>query len=184
MEELRDRLIARDQSALAELYDTYSGLVYGLAYRVTGDRSAAEDVTQDVFISMWERPDSFQPQLGSMRAWLGVLAHRRAVDRVRRDTAARRREERDAQRQVPTAVDLEAEAAIRLTADRVRLALGDLPEEQRQVIDLAYLQGQTYREVAQSLGIPEGTAKSRIRVALRRLAGSLRSEMIDEGAAD
>src|SRR6185369_15752774 len=87
---VRDRLVARDPSALSDLYDQFGSYVFGLAARVIGDRHAAEDVTQEVFLSMWERPEAFEPARGRLRTFLGTLAHRRAVDVVRREEARRR----------------------------------------------------------------------------------------------
>jgi RNA polymerase sigma-70 factor (ECF subfamily) len=172
---VRDRLVSGDPSALGEVYDQFSSLVYGLALRVIGDPRAAEDVSQDVFVWIWERPEAFDPDRGSLRTWLGTIAHRRAVDHVRREEARRRRSERDAAlaRPVPDVGEL---AAALVTAERVRAALDVLPDEQRQAIDLAYFGGRTYREVAEVLGIPEGTAKSRLRLALRKVGSVLEAE--------
>ena len=169
---VRGRLLARDESALGEVYDQYSSFVYGIAFRVIGDARAAEDVVQDVFLKLWESPDGFDPARGSLRTWLGTLAHRRAVDHVRREEAKRRTALRDAARS-PVAPDVEEMAMALVTAERVRAALATLPEEQREAIQLAYFGGRTYREVAEQLGIPEGTAKSRLRLGLRRIAGAL-----------
>jgi RNA polymerase sigma factor (sigma-70 family) len=172
---VRTRLVDGDDTALAEIYDQYSSFVYGLALRVIGEPRAAEDVTQDVFVSIWERPGAFDPERGSLRTWLGTLAHRRAVDYVRREEARRRRTERDASRAV-SAPDVEELATALVTAERVRAALDTLPGDQRRAIELAYFGGKTYRQVAEVLGIPEGTAKSRLRLGLRRIAAALESE--------
>src|SRR6202142_425985 len=96
-----DRLGARDPSALSDLYDQFGSYVFDLAARVIGDRHAAEDVTQEVFLSIWERPEAFEPARGRLRTFLGTLAHRRAVDMVRREEARRRRAARDAATVVP-----------------------------------------------------------------------------------
>jgi len=173
--DVRDRVVSGDDSALREVYDQYASFVYGIAVRVIGDPRAAEDVSQDVFVGFWERPAAFDPRRGSLRTWLGTLTHRRAVDHVRREEARRRRAEREAGRAVPTP-DLEEMATALLTAERVRAALAVLPEEQRQAVHLAYFGGKTYRQVAETLGIPEGTAKSRLRLALRRIADTLEAE--------
>ena len=173
----RDRLIAGEEGALNEIYDQFSSFVYGLALRVIGDARAAEDVSQDVFVSVWERPDAFDPHRGSLRTWLGTLAHRRAVDHVRREEARRRRAIKDAARPVSTP-DVEEMALALVTAERVRSALDTLPDEQRRAIQLAYFGGKTYRQVAEVLGIPEGTAKSRLRLGLRRIAGVLETETV------
>jgi RNA polymerase sigma factor (sigma-70 family) len=173
--EVRDRVVAGDDTALREVYDQYSSFVYGLAVRVIGDTRAAEDVSQDVFVAFWERPAAFDPARGSLRTWLGTLTHRRAVDHVRREEARRRRAEREASRAV-TEPDVEEMATALLTAERVRAALELLPADQRRAIQLAYFGGKTYRQVAETLGIPEGTAKSRLRLALRRIADALEAE--------
>jgi RNA polymerase sigma-70 factor (ECF subfamily) len=172
---VRDRVVAGDDVALREVYDQYASFVYGVAVRVIGDARAAEDVSQDVFVSFWERPGAFDPARGSLRTWLGTLTHRRAVDHVRREEAGRRRAERDATRAV-AAPDVEEMATALLTAERVRAALDELPEGQRRAVQLAYFGGRTYRQVAETLGIPEGTAKSRMRLALRRIADALEAD--------
>ncbi len=173
----RDRLIAGEEGALNEIYDQFASFVYGLALRVIGDARAAEDVSQDVFVIVWERPDAFDPDRGSLRTWLGTLAHRRAVDHVRREEARKRRAIKDAARP-ETTPDVEEMAMALVTAERVRSALATLPDDQRRAIQLAYFGGKTYRQVAQVLGIPEGTAKSRLRLGLRRIAGVLETETV------
>jgi RNA polymerase sigma factor (sigma-70 family) len=173
----RDRLIAGEEGALNDIYDQFSSFVYGLALRVIGDARAAEDVSQDVFVTVWERPDAFDPDRGSLRTWLGTLAHRRAVDYVRREEARRRRAIKDAARPESTP-DVEEMAMALVTAERVRSALATLPDEQRRAIQLAYFGGKTYRQVAEVLGIPEGTAKSRLRLGLRRIANVLDTETV------
>jgi RNA polymerase sigma factor (sigma-70 family) len=172
---VRDRMVGGDDTALTDVYDQYSSFVYGLAARVIGDHRAAEDVTQDVFVSIWERPETFDPSRGSLRTWLGTLAHRRAVDYVRREEARRRRSQREAARSV-SAPDVDEMAMALVTAEKVREALEVLPPEQRDAIQLAYFGGKTYREVGLALEIPEGTAKSRLRLGLRRIADVLQSE--------
>jgi RNA polymerase sigma factor (sigma-70 family) len=174
--EIRRRLRAGDEDALGEVYDQYASFVYGLALRVIREQRGAEDVSQEVFVHVWERPEAFDPARGSLRTWLGTLAHRRAVDYVRREEARRRRTEREAACRVTTVPDVEELATALVTAERVRAALGVLPPEQREAIELAYFGGRTYREVADELGIPEGTAKSRLRLGLRRVAAVLEPE--------
>jgi RNA polymerase sigma-70 factor (ECF subfamily) len=175
---LRARLLARDEGALADLYDQFGSFVYGLAARVIGDRRAAEDVTQDVFLYIWERPDAFEPDRGRLRTFLGTLAHRRAVDHVRREEARRRRNERDAALSV-SVPDVDEMAMALVAAERVRDEVERLPAEQREAIELAYFGGRTYRQVAEELGIPEGTAKSRLRLGLRRIADALEANGIE-----
>jgi RNA polymerase sigma-70 factor (ECF subfamily) len=175
---VRSRLVDRDDSALADLYDQFGSFVYGLAARVIGDRRAAEDVTQDVFLYVWEHPAAFEPERGRLRTFLGTLAHRRAVDFVRREEARRRRSERDAAMQA-SVPDVDEMAMALVAAERVRAEVERLPVEQREAIELAYFGGRTYRQVAEELGIPEGTAKSRLRLGLRRIADALESNGIE-----
>jgi RNA polymerase sigma factor (sigma-70 family) len=171
-EALAVRLMDGDQHALADAYDQYSSFVFGLARRVIGDPRAAEDVTQEVFVALWERPEAFDAGRGSLRTWLATLSHRRAVDYVRREEARRRRNEREAA-QATSVPNVEESALALVTAERVRAAVDALPPDQRRAIELAYFGGETYREVAEVLGIPEGTAKSRLRLGLRRIADTL-----------
>jgi RNA polymerase sigma-70 factor (ECF subfamily) len=168
------RIAAGDDGALASLYDQFSSLVHGIAFRVTCDRGLAEEVVQDVFVSLWERPGAFDPDRGSVRTWLATIAHRRAVDRVRSSERARRREQASAAESPDVAtVDVAAEGEAVDTSARLWAAVDALPEDQRAAVRLAYAEGRTYREVARILAIPEGTAKSRLRLGLRKLAGVL-----------
>jgi len=163
--DLLERVAAGEESAMAELYGS-------LARKVTANHEAAEDVTQEVFLGVWEHPERFDHTRGSVRAWLAMLAHHRAVDWLRSETADRNRRARAAQLEVATAdmvVPLEEVALVRALGDRVRSAIDVLPAAQRAALRLAYFGGRTYRQVARELGISEGTAKSRLRLALRRL---------------
>ena len=175
---VQGRLVARDPSALSDLYDQFGSYVFGLAARVIGDRHAAEDVTQEVFLSLWERPEAFEPARGRLRTFLGTLAHRRAVDVVRREEARRRRAAREAATRTPIPDVGELAMAI-VAAEQVRAEVGRLPSEQRAAIELAYFGGRTYRQVAEELGIPEGTAKSRMRLGLGRIAQALEARGVD-----
>jgi RNA polymerase sigma factor (sigma-70 family) len=175
--ELRDRLVAGEESALAELYDRFAPLVYGLAVRVTGNRVGAQDVTQEVFIQVWEHPSRFDPKRGSLRSWLGVITHRRAVDWVRREVAHQRimasvADQADPDRTAPLPGPADTVVAADTRA-QVRLAVEALPKPQRDAVRLAYFEGYTYRQVAVMLGIPEGTAKSRVRLGLAALGRRL-----------
>jgi RNA polymerase sigma-70 factor (ECF subfamily) len=172
---LVERLVGGDEAALGELYDRYAGFVHGLALRTLADRQAAEDVTQEVFVALWEHPERIDPGRGTLRGFLGAMTHRRAVDVIRREEARRRREARAA---TDDDVPDMAEAVIRSDmGDKVRQALDRLPEAQRRALELAYFHGYTYRQVAEALDIPEGTAKSRMRLALARIARILRPEV-------
>ena len=175
---LMDRLRRGDDRALADIYDGYSGLVHGLALRVLRDRRAAEDVTQDVFVALWQDPDRFDPERGTLRTFLATITHRRAVDVIRRDEARNAREARstDEPEPVPDPGDTVAQT---LDSQRVRDAVAQLPVAQRRALELAYFRGRTYRQVAAELGIPEGTAKSRLRLGLQAISQMLRGEMTE-----
>ncbi len=170
------RLASGDETALGEVYDAHSGLVYRLALRVTQNRELAEDVTQEVFGFLWERPLAFDPGKGTLRTWLGLLAHRRSVECVRREE--RRRHPLASDEQVLPGVD--ETVTDELYREQMRTlvvaAVARLPEHLRQVIELAFYEGRTYRQVAIACGHPEGTVKSRIRAALARIAQDLAQE--------
>jgi len=176
--DVRTRLVARDPAALTDVYDQFGSYVFGLAARVIGDRRSAEDVTQDVFLSVWERPEVFDPERGRLRTFVGTLAHRRAIDYVRREEARRRRSARDAAGAL-TVPDVDEMAMAIVTAEQVRAEVERLPADQREAIELAYFGGRTYRQVAEELGIPEGTAKSRMRLGLRRVADALAAQGLE-----
>ena len=166
--------IARySEVALAEVYRRHGGAVYGLAKRVLHNPAEAEDVTQEVFLRLWNQPDRFDAARGSLRSFLLAQAHGRAVDAVRSSSSRRLREARDAVRTAEAGYDLQHEVWDLAVADQVTRAMGNLPEEERRAIELAYFDGHTYREVAQLLDQPEGTVKSRIRNGMRRMRAVL-----------
>jgi RNA polymerase sigma-70 factor, ECF subfamily len=166
--------IARcSEAALAEVYRRHGGAVYGLARRVLISTAEAEDVTQEIFLRLWNDPDRFDSSRGSLRSFLLTQAHGRAVDAVRSLTARRRREVQEAQRTAASSYDLEHEVWDLALEDQVSRALDELPGEERRAIELAYFKGYTYVEVAQSLGQPEGTIKSRIRNGMQRMRVAL-----------
>lgn len=167
------RLRAGDGAALGELYDQFGGLVFGLARRITRDTDLAQEVTQEVFCHLWQHPDRFDDDRGTIRGFLGTLAHRRAVDTVRSTEAYRRTATREAAQYPPTPPDIAERVEAYLQAEEVRSAVAGLPEEERVPILLAYFDGYSYRQLAELLGIPEGTAKSRIRRAMAHLNASL-----------
>lgn len=171
--DLLARLLEGDASALRTAYDRYSSLVFGLARKVTGDHAAACDVAQDVFVFLWEHPDRVDLSRGTIQAYLGVVTHRRALDAVRHSGRSRARDERIGREEPMTSTSHETMIvdAMRQESrvEQLRSALDELPPEQRSALELAYFHGLTYREVAVRLDIPEGTAKSRLRLALARL---------------
>ena len=173
------RIRAGDQRALGMVYDQHAGLVYGLARRVTRDEHLAQDVTQEVFAYLWELPDRVDLSRGSLRSYLAVVAHRRAVDEVRRSERRSRTEGAHAGSDLQDGPESDVVDAAAQEWGRQRLAavLTQLPDDQRAAVGLAYYEGQTYTQVARTLGIPEGTAKSRLRLALARLRVLLGDEV-------
>jgi RNA polymerase sigma-70 factor (ECF subfamily) len=157
------------EDALAEVYRRHGAVVYNVARRVTGDAGLAEDVTQEVFLRLWNHPERFDPARGTLRSYLLTQSHSRSVDVVRSESARARREEADVRGAVATGGDLEREVWEFTVADQVGQALASLPEDERLPITMAYYGGYTYREVATKLSEPEGTVKSRIRSGLRRM---------------
>jgi RNA polymerase sigma factor (sigma-70 family) len=153
--------------------------VYGLARRVTRDDHLAQDVTQEVFAYLWELPDRVDLSRGSLRSYLAVVAHRRAVDEVRRSERRTRTESSHAAPDLQDGPENDIVDALAQEWSRQRLAavLTQLPADQRAAVGLAYYEGQTYTQVARTLGIPEGTAKSRLRLALARLRVLLGDEL-------
>jgi len=176
--------IARyQQRALAEVYRRHAGAVFGLAKRLLSDQAKAEEVVQEVFLRLWNQPDRFDPERGSLRSYLLAQTHGRSVDILRSDSARRRREERDARDAAESGYDLDREVWDLALADHVRRALSALAPGERAAIELAYFGGRTYKEVAAELAEAEGTVKSRIRSGLRRLRDELASAGVNVGDA-
>jgi RNA polymerase sigma-70 factor (ECF subfamily) len=163
-----------DQAAFADLYDATSARVHGLVLRVVRDRAQAEEVTQEVFLEIWRTASRYDADRGSALSWLMTIAHRKAVDRVRSAEASSRRDLTYHQRNHTVDHDVTADAAhASLDARRVRTALTQLTEVQREALELAYFGGYTHVEVAALLDLPVGTAKTRIRDGLIRLRDTI-----------
>ena len=163
-----------DREAFASLYDATAARVHGLVLRVVRDRAQAEEVTQEAFLEIWRTATRFDPERGSAMAWLMTIAHRKAVDRVRSAEATSRREATYGQQNQTIDHDATADAAhASLEARRVRAALTQLTDVQREAIQLAYFGGYTHTEVAALLDLPVGTAKTRIRDGLIRLRDTI-----------
>lgn len=163
-----------DQLSFAALYDATAPRVFGMVLRVLRDRAHAEEVTQEVFLQVWRTASSFDPSRGSALAWLLTLAHRRAVDRVRSVSAQSNRDVVYESLHTETPFDSTAESAQgRMEATEVRAALGTLSPIQRDAVELAFLDGLSHQEVSVRLGVPLGTAKTRIRDGLRRMRDEL-----------
>lgn len=173
--------IARQQQgALAEAHRRYGGAVVALAQWVLNNPALAEDVAQEIFVGLWRNPTAFDPDRGSLRAYLLAQTHGRSVDLVRAEESRRSREARSARLTPRETGDVEREAWLLLAGARTRAALDALSEGERSAIELAYFGGLTYRQVAAHLEEPEGTVKARIRSGLIRLRSALRAEGIEE----
>jgi RNA polymerase sigma-70 factor (ECF subfamily) len=162
------RLADGDADALRVLYDRFGGIVFGLTYRLLGDRQAAEECTQDVFVSVWRTAGSYEPARARVSTWLLTIARNRAIDATRRRAARPVDPHEDVwtTERAPDTADLVSHAD---EAARVAAALAELPDSQREAISLAYFDGLSHTEIAERLGLPVGTVKGRIRLALDRL---------------
>ena len=155
------------EDALAELYDRFGGVAYGVALRILRDPALAQDAVQDAFLAAWRTAAAFDPDRGNASTWLMTLVHRRAVDLVRREE--RRRADTLENAPEPSGGAVDEEAWLRLQRERVQDALRRLPDQQREAIELAYYGGFTQAELAERLGQPLGTIKSRMFMGLARL---------------
>lgn len=161
---------AGDRSALEVVFKEHGGPVKGVAWRVLKDENLAEDIVQETFVTFWDDPGKYKPERGTLRTFLLTIAHRKAVDMVRSEVARSRREERPPDRKH---IDVEEEVGVRDLSETVRRALDELSEGEREAIVLAYYGGLSYVNVAERLGMPEGTVKSRIRAGMKKLSTSL-----------
>jgi RNA polymerase sigma factor (sigma-70 family) len=178
--ELHRRLSAGDRGAFDDLYRRYSPTAYGIAYRLTGQRLLAQDVVHDAFLALWRAPEAFDAARGAFRSFFLALVHHRAVDTIRREERMRARHERaanlePAQSEDPAEGVADEDFVARRRRD-VREALAGLSPEQRQVLDMAYFAGMTQVRIAEELGIPLGTVKTRTFAALRKLRRELETE--------
>jgi RNA polymerase sigma-70 factor (ECF subfamily) len=180
LDDARDHELVRrigdgDEEAFRRLFRRYGPLAKALAAKVVRQAFMAEEIVQEAFLALWRSPESYRADRGSFRAWLMSAVHHRAVDMVRREEAHRRREKAlevdpvldDVAQQVVDDADL-AESRV-----KVRMALEEIPAEQRQVLELMYFQGKTQATIAQELALPLGTVKSRTLLGMRRLRGML-----------
>ena len=178
------RVKGRDAEALALLYDRHAGRLMGLAQRILGDTGEAEEVLQEVFLYVWKAAAAFDPARGPVLAWLLVATRSRSIDRLRSrrtgrsgGTVALEEAPETASRQ-----DVEADAAGREWEARCRAAIGELPEDQRRALELAYFEGLTHQEIAQRTGTPLGTVKTRVRLGLMKLRERIRPYQKSEAA--
>ena len=180
-EDLIAAVRARDDGALAVLYDRYGRMAFALAYRMLGERQVAEDVVQAAYFAVWRRAEGFRPERGAVRSWLMAIVHNLAIDQRR---GRHRHEASDVQldevefRLMTSDEDVFASVAGTMEAEIIRSALLSLPSEQRQAIELAFFMGLSHQEIAEQTGMPLGTVKGRMRLGLRKMRSAL-SELID-----
>jgi RNA polymerase sigma-70 factor, ECF subfamily len=175
-EELMPLVGRKDPEAFEVLYDRHGGAAYSLAYRIVGNPAAAEEVTQEAFISVWRSGARFDATRGSVRSWLLSVVRNRAIDFLRSKAGKAPKldfDDESALEQRPAAERTEEEALRRETAVEVRGAVDNLPGEQAKVIELAYFGGFSHSEIAQILGLPMGTVKGRMRLGLEKIRGEL-----------
>lgn len=175
-EELMPLVSRKDPEAFEVLYDRHGGAAYSLAYRIVGNRAAAEEVTQEAFISVWRSGARFDAARGSVRSWLLSVVRNRAIDFLRSKAGKAPKldfDDESALEQRPAAERTEEEALRRETATEVRGAIGNLPGEQAKVIELAYFGGFSHSEIAEILSLPMGTVKGRMRLGLEKIRGEL-----------
>ena len=182
---LVERVKRRDAEALALLYDRHAGRLMGLAQRILGDTGEAEEVLQEVFLYVWNAAAAFDPARGPVLAWLLVATRSRSIDRLRSRRPGKSGGAVGLVEAPETASreDVEADAAGREWEARCRAAIGELPEEQRRALELAYFEGLTHQEIAERTGTPLGTVKTRVRLGLMKLRERIRP-YLKSGAAD
>jgi RNA polymerase sigma-70 factor (ECF subfamily) len=169
-EELISFVGRSDAEAFAVLYDRHSRPAFSLAYRMMGEKQAAEDLVQDAFLKIWRSATSYRAERASVRTWILSIVHNRGIDQIRSTTSRRRMQEK-VEASAPTSQPSEAFAQSWANSQReqVREALKSLPEEQLKVLDLAYFSGYTHVEVAELLDVPLGTVKGRMRLGLKKM---------------
>ena len=178
--ELHAALASGDRGAFDELYRRYSAAAYGLAYRLTGQQILAQDVVHDSFLALWRAPEAYDPARGPFRTFFLSLVHHRAVDTIRREERMRRRNERASNLEPLTDEDVAEgvvdQAYLSIRRHEVREALTTLPPDQRRVLEMAYFDGLTQAVIAERLGIPLGTVKTRTLAAMQKLRAALSQE--------
>ncbi len=168
-----------DQQAVAALYDRYSGVAYGLALRITSDGTTAEDVVQDAFVSVWKQCGRFDPGRGQVKSWLLTIVHHKSVDAIRRKSGRNERALPEGPEEFIATYGRPEEAAeMMMDAEAVRAAVNLVPDDQRRTIEMAYFMGLTHVEIAERMGVPLGTVKSRLRIGLDKMREYLRPKVL------
>jgi RNA polymerase sigma-70 factor (ECF subfamily) len=174
---LIQRIASQDENALGELYDRYANLIFTIAFNTLGEKQGAEEVTQDVFLRVWNKAESYDPNHSKVATWLGTIARYRAIDLLRNLRSRPEGHSVDPQEVSPNFLvdpsNPESATHLALENENIRKAVKSLPDDQRQVLVWAYFRGYTHQEIAEKLDIPLGTAKTRIRLALQKLRGML-----------
>ncbi len=169
-----------DQEAVAVLYDRYGGIAYGLAFRITNDGTLAEDVVQEAFLSVWRQAARFDPDRGYVRSWLLTIVHHKAVDCVRRRAGRAERGLPDGPDEfIATRGRPEEIAEWSMEAAAVREAVQRIPDDQRRTVEMAYFEGITHVEIAERMGVPLGTVKSRLRIGLEKMRDYLHPKVME-----
>jgi RNA polymerase sigma-70 factor, ECF subfamily len=169
---LIDRIIQREETALETLYDRYAGMLSSVLNRILSDTQAAEEILQDIFYQLWRRASEFDASRGSLAGWLMVIARNRAISQLRHHNPAAGEEL--VENTVSLSFNLESAVAQKELLDKVKGAIEALPKEQRAIVELAYFEGLTHSEIAERMGDPLGTVKTRLRTALETLKRVLR----------
>lgn len=168
------RIAAGDKGAFTELYDATAPRIFGLVRRLLIDPAQSEEVTQEVYLEIWQSAAKYRPERGSAVSWMLMMAHRRAVDRIRASQASRERDSKVGIRDFDREYDQVAEhVEVTMEGERVKRALAGLTELQRQAVELAYYRGLSHSEIATELHVPVGTVKTRIRDGMIRLRDAL-----------
>jgi RNA polymerase sigma factor (sigma-70 family) len=179
-EALIEALRQKNLDALEELYDRHHRMAMAIVYRVLSDRGMAEDVIQEAFLAVWRQSETYAASRGSVRSWLLSIVRHRAIDLTRGSAFSREKVSLDQVVLEPRYPDTWQEVSARLDSQQIRKAMDELPQEQREVIMLAYFNGYNQREIAERIGVPLGTVKGRIRLGMQKLRGMLKDTGVGE----
>jgi RNA polymerase sigma-70 factor (ECF subfamily) len=168
-ETLFEKIQGRDAGAFDVLYERYGRQAFALAYHMVSSREVAEEVTQDAFLSAWRQASTYNGRVGLVRPWLLSIVHHRAIDRLRRSRDRQPAASLDEAWMMPSTVDVFRDVYVRLRREQIDGAMLRLPPEQRQAINLSYFRGNTFAEISEMIGVPVGTVKSRVRLAIEKL---------------
>lgn len=182
-------LVSRQhEDALSELYDRYNGLIFSIAFEFVNDRGIADEIMQEVFVQVWLKADTYQPDRGDAKVWLASLTRHKAIDVLRKRNLRPEGHSVDIEsvtfKLSSKAIDPEDAADLALQSERLRGAIAELPEAQRQVLALAFFRGYTHTEIAEALNQPLGTVKTRIRSAIHQLREVLQNGMTNKSGSE